>query len=270
MTALLISDHAMPVGLKFITQLHTDGGYLKNGEYIYCSSCNVDDHVASFRSQLVAALRMGPVVVNVHSGHDSWTATQAAAYFQQVLAIEKEIVDPNVTVVVHETHRQRLMFSPYQTIEILNNPDLADLKLNADLSHWVCVCERLFDDARRDPWWPDLLLKVAQRCHLIHARVGHAEGPQVFDPRRVDLFEAEIKSHLRWWNAIWESQSERGLKYSYVEAEHGPEPYQSYFSLPGESAKPLSEEKKGKLLWDVNAHIASKVSDSFDRRSEQR
>lgn len=209
---------------------------------------------------------MGPAVVNVHSGHDSWTTSQATSYFRQVLDIEKEIVDPNVTIVVHETHRQRLMFNPYQTLEILNNPDLADLKLNADLSHWVCVCERLFDDAGRDPWWPSLLQQVAQRCYLIHARIGHAEGPQVFDPRRTDLFETEIKSHLRWWNVIWDSQADRGLEYSFVETEHGPEPYQSYFPLPGDSDKVLSEDDKGKLLWDINAHVASLVADSFDQR----
>ena len=71
--------------------------------------------------------------------------------------------------VVHETHRQRLLYSPYPTAaltispsltnpdpnpysrspdptryptaELLALPELAALKINADLSHWCCVCD---------------------------------------------------------------------------------------------------------------------------------
>ena len=28
-------------------------------------------------------------------------------------------------------------------------------------------------------WWPEVLDLVSEHCHFIHARVGHAEGPQV-------------------------------------------------------------------------------------------
>ena len=41
--------------------------------------------------------------------------------------------------VVHETHRQRLLYSPYPSAELLALPELAALKINADLSHWCCV-----------------------------------------------------------------------------------------------------------------------------------
>lgn len=264
--------------LKFIAQIHTAGGNIRGQDYVYCSSCHVPDHVESFRAQVLAALKMDPVIINVHSGHDSWNSELVASYFKQVLAIEKEIVPVGVTV-VHETHRQRLMFNPFQALEILSNPELSDIKINADLSHWVCVCERLFDDVERDPWWPGLLAKLAEKCHFIHGRIGHAEGPQIFDPRRKDLFSAEINAHFSWWDVIWKSQRERGLEYSFVETEHGPEPYQAYFSLPAMakkldeveandcgvemSAEKLSEFEKGEILWAINAHMAMLLTERY-------
>ena len=256
--------------LKFIAQIHTAGGYMRDSNYVYCSSYNVNEHAESFRTQVQSALSLNPALINVHSGHDMWESEKILAYFEQVLAIEKEIV-PSTTTLVHETHRQRLLFNPSQTLEILSNPKLSGLKLNADLSHWACVCERLFEDESRDPWWPPLLQMVAERCHFIHARVGHSEGPQVFDPREGALFSAEISAHLKWWEAIWKNQYKRGMRYSFVEPEHGPEPYQSYYSMPsskvskvGTAVPSLSEEERGEILWNINNHVAGLVVQSFN------
>lgn len=41
--------------------------------------------------------------------------------------------------VYHETHRKRYLHSPWVTAELL--PKFPDLKLVADLSHWICVAE---------------------------------------------------------------------------------------------------------------------------------
>ena len=82
--------------------------------------------------------------------------------------------------------------------------------MNADLSHWVVVCERVFDCPAHEringsdgDWWPQVLSlvhpclcvtysntnmllliseQVAQHAHLLHARVAYREGPQVPDP----------------------------------------------------------------------------------------
>jgi hypothetical protein len=57
------------------------------------------------------------------------------------------------------------------------------IEINADLSHWVVVCEHVFDsNEKRDAWWPDVLALVAEHAGLIHCRVGHDEGPQVSQP----------------------------------------------------------------------------------------
>ena len=134
--------------LKLIVQIHTNGGYFKDGAYVYCLNCDKDQHLASLQSQVKEALEMGAMMINVHSGHDSWSLDTAVSYFQAALEIETTFLrDPafsDVTI-VHETHRQRLMYSPFQTRDILQHPQLKELKINADLSHWVCVCERVFD-----------------------------------------------------------------------------------------------------------------------------
>lgn len=214
--------------LKLIVQIHTNGGYISDtGGYVYCANCVLSDHVTSFRTQLEDACRMGAVLVNTHSGHDSWSIETAVEYFKQVLLVEEEVLsspeqDWSHVRVVHETHRQRLMYSPYQAREILSHPDLARLKINADLSHWVCVCEHVFDPSDpRDAWWPEVLNLVARHCYFVHARIGHAEGPQVYDPRNQELWRGETSSHLDWWAHIWEVQKARGMIESYVEPEHG-------------------------------------------------
>lgn len=122
-------------GLALICQIHTCGGDVdaKSGVYQYCTSNQLHDHLASFVRLASEAKSLGAVMINSHSGHDSWGAgDKAVAFFKQALKVEKALGIP----IVHETHRQRLLFSPYSTAELLARPDLADLKINADLSHW--------------------------------------------------------------------------------------------------------------------------------------
>lgn len=145
----LLDKHDM----QLVVQVHTNGGYFKDGAYVYCLNCDVEQHLESFRSQVREALGMGAMMINTHSGHDSWDVDTAVNYFRTTLDIEEEFMrDPQYrhVTIVHETHRQRLMFSPFQTRDILKHPQLKQLKINADLSHWVCVCERVFmvDDSR--------------------------------------------------------------------------------------------------------------------------
>jgi hypothetical protein len=184
-------------GLELIVQIHTASDWTK---YDYCGSCDPEDHVASFRELVSGALQHRPVVINCHSGHDSWDTETAVEYFKQVLAIEKELlVDEYGSVtLVHETHRQRLLGSPYAAGAILQQPELGELKVNCDLSHWVCVCEKLFDeDDKRDKWWPEVLQLVASHCHLMHLRVGHPQGPQVPDING-EFYAKEVNGHLDW------------------------------------------------------------------------
>lgn len=255
------------VDLQLIIQIHTCGGYLADGNYVYCSSCDVQDHVNSFRNQILSCLEMNPILINCHSGVDSWNNEEALSYFQQVLALESELLtgDYSSIKIVHETHRQRLLFSPFQASYILSHPTMKDLKINADLSHWVCVCERIMSlTDSRDQWWPKLMTLVASHCHFIHARVGYAEGPQVPDPRS-EAYQNEVAAHLQWWEIIWNHELSSGSNLFIIEPEHGPMPYQIYSNVCPDRipASALNKEMADEILWDINNYITLRIKECW-------
>lgn len=263
--------------LKLICQIHTTGGYIENNEYVYCTTTSLSAHLESFRSQLVQALTVNPYMINIHSGHDSWSIDMAVQYFEQCFAIEKELLVGAYAdiVVVHETHRQRLFYSPYQTRELLLHPALhGKLRINADLSHWCCVCEKVFDsDDPRDGWWQEVLDLVAKHAYYIHCRIGHSEGPQVFDPRDPQ-WQKERSLHLIWWLTIWINQEKRGFKQTLCAPEHGPHPYQFYGdSMPNSNtsnnifqAYEVKDADKDLILWDINNFVKDEVKDLFEQQ----
>lgn len=156
--------------------------------------------------------------------------------------------------IAHETHRQRLLFSPYSCRDVLKSPGMEALKITADLSHWCCVCEHVFDPSDpRDDWWPEVLALVAKHTTLIHARVGYDEGPQVSDPSAPE-YKGQVASHMAWWKAIWASQKARGFTEFFAEPEFGPAPYQQM--LP-HTAVPTTD------LWAVNGHVADLLKAEF-------
>lgn len=245
--------------LGLIVQVHTASDWSKGD---YCTSAEVEDHVDSFRKLVAKALTHKPQIINVHSGHDSWDTDTAVGYFQRVLEIERELLADSGITLVHETHRQRQLFSPYQTKALLARPELAALKLNCDLSHWVTVCEKLFcpEEDPRDKWWPSVLATTAKHCHLIHLRVGHPEGPQVPDLQD-PYYAKDIAEHLNWWAAIFAVQRSRGELYHTCVTEHGPEPYQI---LPtARTARGNSDEEKSAHLWETNSRIKQLVEERF-------
>ena len=222
-------------GLCLVCQIHTTGGYIMaDGEYAYCDAYQVEQHLESFRRQLQECQHLLEQVksggfVNVHAGVDAWTAKEAIQFLQTALYLVKDFCFP----ITFETHRQRLFGSPFTTRDILQAPALQEnlhlLNLNADLSHWYCVCERVLDlDAPRDaPWWPNLLNElVAPRVTYIHARFGWAQGPQLADPS-APAHSQDVALQRGVWKRLIMQQimgSDNQAKI-YVCPEYGPLPY---------------------------------------------
>jgi hypothetical protein len=73
------------------------------------------------------------------------------------------------------------------------------LRLTADLSHWCVVAERLMT--------PELAPIQAMAAHVdhIHARIGHAQGPQVNHPFAPEHQQA-LAAHLACWKVFAASQ----------------------------------------------------------------
>lgn len=134
------------------------------------------------------------------------------------------------------------------------------VQVTADLSHWACVCERVFGNAActdangsDDEWWLPTLAEVGRRCALVHARVGFAEGPQVPDPSAPE-YAGEVEAHMSWWAAIWNARAAAGDAVVLAEPEHGPAPYM--WSLPHTRA-PVAD------LWEVNSWVARQLKERF-------
>ena len=114
----------------------------------------------------------------------------------------------------------------------------------------MLVCERLFDDGTLDDDFPEILGLVADHAHLIHARVGYEEGPQVTDPAAPEYAPALV-SHERWWDVILASMIRRGVQ-PRMEPEFGPPPYMH--TLPHTEAPVADLARVNQFVADRELH----------------
>ena len=153
-----------------------------------------------------------PLKINLHSGRDSWTREEGCAFFEESLRAEAQVTVP----VLHETHRGRLLYTPWDTAFYLRQFEY--LKITADYSHWVNVCERLPDDQA------EVVELANQRALHIHGRVGYEEGPQVPHPAA-----PEYANHLVWhekqWRQIRQYRQQAGDTMLTFTPEYGPPGY---------------------------------------------
>ena len=179
---------------------------------------DVAHHVASFKALCEEAATWGPALINVHSGKDSFTLEEAVDYFAQVAAIEATLPCP----VAHETHRARILHSPFVYRDLMTRLP-PTLKVTADLSHWAAMAERCPNDADDAEFWPAVLADLAKRTIHIHARVGWSASAQVPDPFAPEHAK-DVDAHLAWWDTIVAGMRARKVPVN-MEPEFGPYPY---------------------------------------------
>ncbi|MEP0766137.1 MAG: sugar phosphate isomerase/epimerase [Fimbriimonadia bacterium] len=185
----MLGDH----GLKMIAQIFTD---------------TAED----FAAELARAVEYGPLRVNVHSGRDCMSRDEGCAYFERALREEERHGIP----VAHETHRGRLFFTPWDTAYYLQR--FPTLRVCADFSHWVTVCERMPNDQA------EALRLACERAVHIHGRVGMEEGPQVPHPAAPE-YERYVLWHEKQWDAIRAAHEARGDEVLTFTPEFGPPGY---------------------------------------------
>eukprot|EP01087_Luapelamoeba_hula_P013406 TRINITY_DN3827_c1_g1_i1.p1 TRINITY_DN3827_c1_g1~~TRINITY_DN3827_c1_g1_i1.p1 ORF type:complete len:236 (+),score=33.46 TRINITY_DN3827_c1_g1_i1:322-1029(+) len=203
----------------------------------------VSMHIDEFKLQLLDARELSPIFINSHSGKDWFSTSQAVEFFTAAVVIEKEVG----IKVTHETHRSRILYSPWIMCNIL--PQVPELKLCADLSHFV-VCSETHP---LDPKLTEAVVAIADRVHHIHARVGFDQGPQITDPRAPEWSEY-VRGHELWWEAIWKSQNSRELAFTSVTPEFGPAPYMHLLPY---TQQPVSN------LWDICNFMHQRLRSKF-------
>ena len=205
---------------------------LKMGLLIGGSDRNFQKHLDQFASSLEGAALQKPVYINCHSGRDHFTFDQNKKFIELTTRVSKTSGVP----VYHETHRSRILYAAPVTRQFMEN--LPDLRITFDVSHWCNVHESLLEDQQ------ETLSKTLERVDHIHARIGHAEGPQVNDPRAPEWKDA-VQAHFAWWDTVVSRKKRDGKQITFL-TEFGPVDYMP--ALPY-TRQPLGDQ------WEINKHM---------------
>ncbi len=215
-------------GLDLVLQVHTLDYPVISGD--------VQRHIESLQKKVREAAAFDPVMINCHAGKDSFELKDIVTMIEATQQLEQEL--HGKIPILHETHRQRMLYSPFVLRTLLREAPSAakSLKINADLSHFVVVLERLPSADRDAEFFPEMMDFIAENGWYLHARVGSPQQIQVADPEDPAV-ASEVAAHLSWWQAIARRMVSRGVPVR-VCPEFGPVPY-----LPVEpfSQRPLAD-----------------------------
>ncbi|WP_276374728.1 TIM barrel protein [Chryseolinea sp. H1M3-3] len=189
-------------------------------------------HLQQFKSALEQAAALKPLFINSHSGRDHFNFEQNKSFIDFTAELNAKTKVP----IYHETHRGRILYSAPVGRQFMEaHPTL---RLTLDISHWCNVHESLLEDQSET-------VKLAlSRTDHIHTRIGHAEGPQVNDPRAPEWKDA-VNAHMGWWDQVVEQKRREGKRITML-TEFGPVDY-----LP---ALPYTRQPVANQ-WDINKYM---------------
>lgn len=205
---------------------------LKLGFLVGGSDRNFQKHFDQFSAGLEGAVTEKPVYINCHSGRDYFTFEQNKRFIELTNRISASSAVP----VYHETHRSRILYSAPVARQHIES--LPDLRITLDISHWCNVHESLLGDQ------PETISQTLERVDHIHARIGHAEGPQVNDPRAPEWKDA-VEAHFAWWDTVVSRKKQEGATMTFL-TEFGPIDYMP--ALPY-TRQPLADQ------WEINKYM---------------
>jgi sugar phosphate isomerase/epimerase len=198
-------------------------------------------HLTSFQKALTDAAATKPLYINCHAGHDYYSFDQNKAFIDFTTKVNQQTRVP----IYNETHRGRILYAaPIAKTFIEKIPEL---RLTLDISHWCNVHESLLGDQ------PESVELALKRTDHIHARVGHAEGPQVNDPRAPEWKQA-LDTHLAWWDKVLDNKIKSGSTLLTFLTEFGPVDYMP--ALPY-SRQPVANQ------WEINVYMLKLLRERY-------
>lgn len=198
---------------------------------------------SDFKNTLTSAVNNTfhkPLYINCHTGKDHFTFEQGKTFVDFTIALSAQKGIP----IYHETHRSRLFYSAVATKHFMDQ--MPGLRLNLDISHWCVVHTSLLDEMK------DIVDQALERADHIHARIGHAEGAQVNDPRAPEWAKA-LTAHLQWWDKIIARKKRNGERMSIL-TEFGPPDYMP--TLPY-TRQPLADQ------WAINVYMMKLLRERY-------
>ena len=205
---------------------------LRIGFLVSGSDRDPQKHFQEFKARVEAAAAEKPVYINCHSGRDHFTFDQNKRFIELTAALTHTSGVP----IYHETHRSRILYAAPVARHFIDA--LPDLRITLDVSHWCNVHESLLDDQA------ETLSKTLERVDHIHARIGHAEGPQVNDPRAPEWKKA-VESHFAWWDTVVARKKREGRRMTFL-TEFGPADYMPVLPY---TRQPVADQ------WEINKHM---------------
>jgi sugar phosphate isomerase/epimerase len=196
-------------------------------------------HLEEFEARLRRAASFDPIFINSHTGRDMFGLEDNL----RVFALADRISTETGIAILHETHRGRCLHTPWRAAELLRARPATQLVF--DMSHWCNVCESLCEDQG------ETIASLLPAVGHIHGRVGHAQGPQVSDPRAPE-WQAAVEVHLGWWEKIAAAKRAAGAMQLTITPEFGPPPYLP--TLPW-TQMPVA------FQWDINVHMMNLLRD---------
>ena len=206
---------------------------------------NAKEHLQSFKEAVIGATKFGikPLYINCHSGKDFFSFEENQPFIEFTTLQEKAT---GITI-CHETHRGRMLFAAHITKKFIDqNPKL---NLTLDISHWCNVHESMLEDQAES-----VELALSRTAH-IHARVGHAEGPQVNDPRAPE-WEFALKKHIEWWDIVVERRVKNGEIVTIL-TEFGPP---SYLQTLPFTNQPVADQ------WGINVYMMKFLKERYIKK----
>jgi sugar phosphate isomerase/epimerase len=210
-----------------------DAGLAVVTQHWQTSTSDLPRHLEEFEIRLRRAASFEPLFINSHTGRDMFGLEDNLRVFEVADRISAE----TGIAILHETHRGRCLHTPWRTAELLRARPGTRLVL--DMSHWCNVCESLCEDQS------ETIASVVPAVGHIHGRVGHAQGPQVPDPRAPE-WRTAVEVHLGWWKKIAAAKRAADAAQLTITPEFGPPPYLP--TLPW-TQMPVASQ------WDINVHM---------------
>ncbi|SRR5258706_1719365 len=199
-----------------------------------------ENYLTALKKQLLdlCAIRnknLIPLHISAQTGREYFTEQQ----IEECLDCCTEVSRQTGTPIYQETHRNKWAYAAHVVHPFLEKHP--GLMLTLDVSHWFCVSESYLEDQHL------AVKKAILHTRHIHARVGHIEGPQTWEPAAPEYAEA-LEAHLKIWDQWIKTRMENAATECTITPEFGPPPYMVFANRQG---SPQQEQ------WRLNSWMRS-------------